>query len=90
MKFRAFSVAEAMIVMLIVSVALAASAPMLTKKAKSASEANVAMDLVNNRINYLFKLLGETPSDASEPDKTVPAALAELELGGGSGESWPK
>lgn len=61
MKLRAFSLAEAMIVMLIVSVALASMVPMLSKKAKSH---------VENGSNWLVSANGLVPKEERLVDYT--------------------
>lgn len=50
MKKKGFSIAEAMITLLIISIAMAASAPLLTKKVKSSTISNVSIINQNKNV----------------------------------------
>ena len=61
---KAFSLAEAMIVLLIVTIALGMSAPMISKQLKNETMNNVQFQVLNKKYEELKKVKSDIPSGA--------------------------
>ena len=65
-SFKAFSIAEAMIVLLIGSLILGFSAPLITKQLKNTNLSSIQLGLLNGKINRLEEINADDRLDAIE------------------------